>query len=495
MIDRKTLMDILEVCTDAIIYVDGDMKISFWNRSAEEMFGWAKESAIGKPLTLVIPLEYNEVYEQILKSFKAKEAHVRKTIELKGLKCNGEEFPIEVYIYPARVREYFVILVVRDITRMKLAEEEIIQLNRKLLALQRISTSVQKSFNLKDSLKEIANGLVESLGYTGSLMGVVDGDAIQIMALASAGPTNEWERIAGTRIEGIRIPIDADENVALKANRKHEIAVTHSIYDVLRPTVSEPICATMQRITGIKAIACIPFVADGKLLGNMLVGSTSNNIMEQEINLLKMFAQQAVIAIEKNALVKGLRESKLKQGQNVSEEKHNVLFDYVGAALAVIEEDKTILKVNKMFEKLSGYSKEEIEGKLTFLDFLPDKKKTHMIMQKNKGDGSMHHEFEFLRKNGEIRHIAMNVQIIPGTKQGVAVLNDITEMKKTESELISKMNELEEWHKLTIDRELRMIELKRRIKELKRYLGRRDEALMLSTKKLCLAKESLSNRE
>jgi CheY-like chemotaxis protein len=46
------------------------------------------------------------------------------------------------------------------------------------------------------------------------------------------------------------------------------------------------------------------------------------------------------------------------------------------------------------------------------------------------------------------------------------VLRDITDRKKIQAELKNRLEELEKWQRLTIGRELKMIELKKRIKEL-----------------------------
>ncbi len=44
-----------------------------------------------------------------------------------------------------------------------------------------------------------------------------------------------------------------------------------------------------------------------------------------------------------------------------SEDKYRTIFETTGTATVIIEEDTTISLANKEFEKLSGYSKEEVE--------------------------------------------------------------------------------------------------------------------------------------
>jgi hypothetical protein len=49
--------------------------------------------------------------------------------------------------------------------------------------------------------------------------------------------------------------------------------------------------------------------------------------------------------------------------------------------------------------------------------------------------------------------------------------HDTTQRKKVEEDLNKKMTELERFNKLTVGRELKMVELKNRIKELEGKLG------------------------
>ena len=52
----------------------------------------------------------------------------------------------------------------------------------------------------------------------------------------------------------------------------------------------------------------------------------------------------------------------------------------------------------------------------------------------------------------------------------MGISRDITEQKQTEAELKKHLNELERFESVTIGRELKMIELKNKIKELEEQL-------------------------
>lgn len=127
------------------------------------------------------------------------------------------------------------------------------------------------------------------------------------------------------------------------------------------------------------------------------------------------------------------REQALKQ----SEERYRAIFENTGTATIIIEEDTTVSLVNTEFEKLTGYSKQEVEGKKSWHEFvrkedLATLQKYHDGRRDSSGDVPSGYDLTFVDKNGRERDIRMMVSLIPGTKKSVASAMDITERKRAE---------------------------------------------------------------
>jgi PAS domain S-box-containing protein len=123
-----------------------------------------------------------------------------------------------------------------------------------------------------------------------------------------------------------------------------------------------------------------------------------------------------------------------------SEEKYRTVFENTGTAMIIIEEDMTISVANRQVEQLSGYSKEEIENKMKWTEFvipedLEKMKEYHLLRRKEKESALTSYEFSFRDKLGGIKNVWLNIGMIPGTKKSVASLTDITARKTYEGKL------------------------------------------------------------
>ncbi|HID43535.1 MAG TPA: PAS domain S-box protein, partial [Archaeoglobaceae archaeon] len=116
--------------------------------------------------------------------------------------------------------------------------------------------------------------------------------------------------------------------------------------------------------------------------------------------------------------------------------------------MTLVEEDTTLSLVNEKFEELSGYKKEEIEGKMSWTQFVhPDdlERMIHYHYGRRKGENAPStYEFRFIDRGGNIKNILINISVIPDTKKSVASLVDITEFKKITNLLkaVSEINEV-----------------------------------------------------
>ena len=121
---------------DAFISIDTDGKVKDWNRQAEMTFGWTREEALGRFLhETIIPPQHREAHLRGIRHLKAtgEGPVLNKTLELTAMRRNGEEFPVEIVIWPMQTgRETNYHAFVRDITARQAAAARIQNLNAEL---------------------------------------------------------------------------------------------------------------------------------------------------------------------------------------------------------------------------------------------------------------------------------------------------------------------------------------------------------------------------
>jgi PAS domain S-box-containing protein len=130
-----------------------------------------------------------------------------------------------------------------------------------------------------------------------------------------------------------------------------------------------------------------------------------------------------------------------------SEEKYRTVFENTGTAMIIIEEDMTISVANRQVEQLSGYSKEEIENKIKWMELvIPEDleriKEYHLLRLKEKGSTPISYEFSFRDKLGGVKSIWLKIGMIPGTKKSVISLTDITDRKTYEGKLKKSIEDI-----------------------------------------------------
>ena len=131
-----------------------------------------------------------------------------------------------------------------------------------------------------------------------------------------------------------------------------------------------------------------------------------------------------------------------------SEKRYRTVFETTGSATVIIEDDETISLANSTFEDLSGYSKEEIEGKKTWTEFvieedLDQMRKFRRDRRDKPGSANKNYEFRFIDREGDTKNIIIAIEIIPDTKMSVASLLNITDRKRAEGALQKSYDELE----------------------------------------------------
>jgi PAS domain S-box-containing protein len=130
------------------------------------------------------------------------------------------------------------------------------------------------------------------------------------------------------------------------------------------------------------------------------------------------------------------RETQLRQ----SEQRYRTIFENTGTAMVLIEEDTTVSLVNSKFETIGGYSREEVEGKKSWTEWIvPEElerlREYHWKRRLDPVAAPREYETRLVDKDGNLHDVLVNVTLIPETQCSLLSALDITERKRAEQEL------------------------------------------------------------
>lgn len=153
----------------------------------------------------------------------------------------------------------------------------------------------------------------------------------------------------------------------------------------------------------------------------------------------KVVGAQAILrnVSERRQIAERLRQSELR---------YRTIFENTGTAMLIVKEDMTAEMVNAEFVRLSGYAKEDVEGKKKFTDFIHEQdvdkiREMHWLRSVDPETAPDNYEFRLVDSKGRASDVIMTAALVPGTKNMVMAMQDITELKRNEYQL-QKQKEL-----------------------------------------------------
>lgn len=169
----------------------------------------------------------------------------------------------------------------------------------------------------------------------------------------------------------------------------------------------------------------------------------------------ELFLEASLSPIQKNdeilawvALIRDVTELKKAQRELAqSEERYRTIFENTGSAAILVEEDMTISLANQEFARIVGLPQEEIEGKKKFTQFfaspfVSQMVESHQKRRVNPQAVPKQYTTHLIGQEGNIREVLASVDLIPHTKQSIASLVDVTDLRMAEQQIAFQLDML-----------------------------------------------------
>lgn len=397
---------------DGSAAVDLQGKIIECNQSFTDMIGYSIDELRTKTFEEITPVKWHSFEREILEQEVMKRGY-SKLYEKEYIRKDGTIFPVELQTYAIRNCQDQVCgfwAFVRDITNRKQIEKALQETEKRFrLAIQSI-TDILYEWNVN-------TGLIEWFGDIDSLMGYGPG----LFPRSLKGFLNH---VHPDDVNHVRAIADA----GLQQHQKWE-----GEYRVIMKNGSQKywygtgIAVNDEDGTPVKVIGSVKDI-------------TQQKIMEES-----------------------LREN---------EEKYRKIVENTQDLIMLTRPDGVVEYLSPACVNVIGYNPEDIIGKIPEIFYSDDVDKVHSALSKAlQGVPGVNLEYRVLTKTGGTRWVSHSWTPIFTNDEKiryiVSVVRNITDSKFSEGSLKMKVDELERYKNITVNREIKMIELKKENKALK----------------------------
>jgi len=303
---------LIENALDAFVILNGDGTIRYKSPSNERMQGYSSEERQGKDiLEHIHPDDVSKVASDFAKLFNNPNEVIHTEIRVQHkdghwltIEATGKNFLDE----PALE---CIVVNLRDVTERKHTLYQLEKRTQQILALQRVTASMQSAQGLKEILQLVAEGAVINLGFDHSLIFLRDGDIAHgtlFFTMAGSDFVCELEDAVIKTLTAAKIPVARGVNKVIDDAMDGKETISSSLNEVMSPSISVEECGTAQRLLGVRSVAYIPFFVGEEFYGGILAMTIRDGLTVDEIEPLKLLADHAGIAIENHRLGKELEQ-------------------------------------------------------------------------------------------------------------------------------------------------------------------------------------------
>jgi PAS domain S-box-containing protein len=123
-----TAESVLASVMDAVVVIDPQQRIVFFNRAAEQVFGVPAAVMLGKNINQLLPERFRAAHAEHIARYAETGSTTRNMLgglaTLTGLRADGEEFPLEATISQVVLqKDKLLTVILRDMTERKAAEQ------------------------------------------------------------------------------------------------------------------------------------------------------------------------------------------------------------------------------------------------------------------------------------------------------------------------------------------------------------------------------------
>ncbi len=298
-VEAELLAAIVRSSDDAIVGKDLNGRITSWNPSAERIFGYTAEEAVGRQISLIIPPERVDDMYKILGGVGRGETFDH--FETVRVRKDGQRITVSLTVSPIRDATGKVIgasKIARDVTEQRRSE-----MAQKFLS--EASVLLASSLDYRTTLNNVANLAVPRLADWCAVDILEPSGKVDRLAVAHVDP----EMVRWAREIQAQRPIDMDAPSGVpNVLRTGKSEIYPTITPEMLAHVPEEDLALIEQMQ-IRSVVLVPLVSRGRTIGVVsFVSSIPGRYGEFDLRLAEELGLKAGLAVDNAWLLSSLQE-------------------------------------------------------------------------------------------------------------------------------------------------------------------------------------------
>lgn len=367
-------------------------------------------------------------------------------------------------------------LIRRYAGKQRSAVVKIERLNNLYRAIVKISEAILRIKDRNQLFSEACRLAVEESGLRMAWIGLVEEKDNVVRPAASCGVVDGY-------LDQIRISIDPD---IPEGQGPTGIAIREGRNFICNDIENDPRMLPWREQAlkrGYRSSVAFPLKSESRIVGSLnLYASEPSFFDDEEIMLIETLAADLSLAIE--SIRHEDERLKAEEALRESEARMRSVFEQANDGIYIISAENRYLNVNERGLELLGYTRDELL-QMSVAEVLTPHEVARLAVEPPRMMAGVPHlaEWDHVRKDGSTFPGEVSARRL-NDHSYLAIIRDLTEHKRAEekirtlnkeleqrvkdrtAELEAKIAEIERMNKLFVGRELRMVELKERIKEL-----------------------------
>ncbi|MDF3076395.1 MAG: domain S-box protein [Sphingobacteriaceae bacterium] len=317
---QALLAAIIESSDDVIISKTLKGIITSWNRSAEKLFGYKEEEVLGKHISILIPPD--RLAEEDLIIGKVSCGQSLDHFETIRVTKTGEPKQISLTVSPVKDKHGKIIgasKIARDITKQKLAEEQLQRYANSLKILNTIGRAISEDLDVQGILQKVTDATTK---LTGAQFGAFfyntvneQGEALMLYTLSGA-PREAFEKFGMPRNTAVFHATFSGQGIV----RVDDITKDER-YGKSAPHYGMP----KGHLPVVSYLAVPVFSKDGTVIGGLFFGHQDAGIFtEEHEHLVNGVAAQAAVALDNAKLYEEIKVLNSKKDEFIGMASHEL---------------------------------------------------------------------------------------------------------------------------------------------------------------------------